>query len=177
MQPTESRTLSPALGGSTSIAVGGGRPASEAVAVARAQALVETTDSQIPTLQQLSLASIHRLSVLLGREPSALADELGTEGPIPSGDASLCCSFRWILSCSQGHCWLSLLPTVVVGRPVAAWSMRPASSSCSVLVAPATRLASGYRRGVPGEHAPSGSRGPNVGTDVTTSAMDVRPLP
>ena len=57
--------------------------------VARAQALVAATSSQVPALEQQVRASIHRLSVLLGQPPSALADELGPEGPIPSGVAAV----------------------------------------------------------------------------------------
>ena len=53
--------------------------------VARAQALVATTSSQVPALEALVRQSIHRLGVLLGSEPSALASELGPEGPIPIG--------------------------------------------------------------------------------------------
>jgi outer membrane protein, multidrug efflux system len=53
--------------------------------VARAQALVATTSSQVPALEALVRQSTHRLGVLLGQEPSALAAELGPEGPIPFG--------------------------------------------------------------------------------------------
>jgi NodT family efflux transporter outer membrane factor (OMF) lipoprotein len=53
--------------------------------VARAQALVATTSAQVPAFEALIRQSIHRLGVLLGQEPSALAAELGPEGPIPLG--------------------------------------------------------------------------------------------
>ncbi len=55
------------------------------VDVARASALVQTTESQLPALEMQVATAVHRLSVLLGREPSALADELGQEGLIPVG--------------------------------------------------------------------------------------------
>lgn len=57
--------------------------------VARARALVETTAAQIPLIQQNVRESIHRLGVLLGREPAALLEELGNEGPIPVGVTEL----------------------------------------------------------------------------------------
>ncbi|CAN5714774.1 efflux transporter outer membrane subunit [soil metagenome] len=57
--------------------------------VARAQALADTTAAQIPALRQQVQQSIHRLSVLIGREPAALSEELGAEGPIPTGVSSL----------------------------------------------------------------------------------------
>ncbi|MBC8105388.1 MAG: efflux transporter outer membrane subunit [Anaerolineae bacterium] len=50
---------------------------------ARSKALADTTAAQLPLIQQNVKESIHRLSVLIGREPSALLQELGTEGPIP----------------------------------------------------------------------------------------------
>lgn len=51
--------------------------------VARAEAQVKTTASQIPALETASLQSIHLLSVLLGEEPNALVQELKPEMPIP----------------------------------------------------------------------------------------------
>jgi NodT family efflux transporter outer membrane factor (OMF) lipoprotein len=53
--------------------------------VARAQALVAATSATIPRIEQREREAVHRLGVLLGREPSALSEELGQEGPIPSG--------------------------------------------------------------------------------------------
>jgi outer membrane protein, multidrug efflux system len=52
--------------------------------VARAEAQVQTTESQIPTLESAARQSIHLLSVLLALEPTALLEELLTETPIPS---------------------------------------------------------------------------------------------
>lgn len=57
--------------------------------VARARALVDTTAAQIPLIQQNVKESIHRLGVLLGREPSSLLQELGAEGSIPVGASEL----------------------------------------------------------------------------------------
>ncbi len=51
--------------------------------VARAEAQVQTTASQIPTLETSARQSIHLLSVLLGQEPNALTAELTQETPIP----------------------------------------------------------------------------------------------
>lgn len=51
--------------------------------VARAEAQVQTTASQIPALETLSRQSIHLLSVLVGQEPTALVPELTSETPIP----------------------------------------------------------------------------------------------
>jgi NodT family efflux transporter outer membrane factor (OMF) lipoprotein len=51
--------------------------------VANANAQVATTESQIPVLESLAQQEIYSLSVLLGREPNALALELATETPIP----------------------------------------------------------------------------------------------
>jgi len=51
--------------------------------VARAEAQVETTASQIPTLEASARQSIHLLSVLLGQEPNALTSELLQDTPIP----------------------------------------------------------------------------------------------
>lgn len=52
--------------------------------VARAQALVATTESQIPTLESNLRQTAHALAVLLGKEPNALVRELGDTKPIPS---------------------------------------------------------------------------------------------
>lgn len=51
--------------------------------VQRAQAQVDTTASEIPTLRTSAQQSIHLLSVLLGEEPGALTDELSNQTPIP----------------------------------------------------------------------------------------------
>jgi len=51
--------------------------------VQRAQAQVDTTASEIPTLRTSAQQSIHLLSVLLGAEPDALTAELTTQTPIP----------------------------------------------------------------------------------------------
>jgi len=51
--------------------------------VARAEAQVQTTASQIPTLEASARKSIHLMSVLLGQEPNALTGELTQETPIP----------------------------------------------------------------------------------------------
>jgi NodT family efflux transporter outer membrane factor (OMF) lipoprotein len=51
--------------------------------VASAQAQVATTESQIPALESAAQGAIYSLSVLLGREPAALLQELTAETPIP----------------------------------------------------------------------------------------------
>lgn len=51
--------------------------------VQRAQAQVNTTASEIPTLRTSAQQSIHLLSVLLGQEPDALTAELSNQTPIP----------------------------------------------------------------------------------------------
>ena len=52
--------------------------------VSRAEAQVQTTAAQIPSLEITSRQSIHLLSVLLGREPGALVAELSPATAIPS---------------------------------------------------------------------------------------------
>ncbi len=52
--------------------------------VANAYAQVATTESQIPQLESSYQGTIYNLSVLLGREPAALAQELASDAPIPS---------------------------------------------------------------------------------------------
>ncbi len=52
--------------------------------VAQAAAQLATTESQIPLLETLWFQAVHRLSVLLGREPSALFEELEAVLPIPA---------------------------------------------------------------------------------------------
>jgi multidrug efflux system outer membrane protein len=53
--------------------------------VARAQALVASTQSQVPTLEVLRDQAAHRLGVLLGQEPRALVAELEKVQPIAKG--------------------------------------------------------------------------------------------
>src|SRR4029077_8954986 len=53
--------------------------------VVRAQALVASTQSQIPTLETLRDQAAHRLGVLLGQEPRALVAELEKIQPIAKG--------------------------------------------------------------------------------------------
>jgi NodT family efflux transporter outer membrane factor (OMF) lipoprotein len=53
--------------------------------VARAQAQVATTSSQIPALEIQRDQAAHRLAVLIGREPRALIADLGPAQPIPPG--------------------------------------------------------------------------------------------
>jgi NodT family efflux transporter outer membrane factor (OMF) lipoprotein len=51
--------------------------------VARAQAQTADTESQLPALQSRQWRIIHRIALLLGEEPNALAGELATHAPIP----------------------------------------------------------------------------------------------
>ncbi len=51
--------------------------------VAQAEALLATTESQIPPLETTVKQSIHQLGVLLGREPETLLPELLPPGPMP----------------------------------------------------------------------------------------------
>ena len=52
--------------------------------VARAEAQVATTASQIPALQAAATQAIHRLSVLLGQQPAALYEQLTPPSMIPA---------------------------------------------------------------------------------------------
>lgn len=52
--------------------------------VADSYAQVATTESQIPVFESSAQGTIYSLSVLLGREPAALAEELAGDAPIPS---------------------------------------------------------------------------------------------
>ena len=52
--------------------------------VAQAEGQLNTTAAQIPTLESLLKQSAHRLDVLLGSQPGALADELSPTAPIPA---------------------------------------------------------------------------------------------
>jgi outer membrane protein, multidrug efflux system len=54
------------------------------VDVAQAKSLLATTQATIPTLDGGMQRSIHRLSVLLGQQPTALKQELSASGPIPA---------------------------------------------------------------------------------------------
>jgi multidrug efflux system outer membrane protein len=51
--------------------------------VSRAAAQLETTRSGIPALESGIQAAMHRLSVLLGQDPGALAAELSSSAPVP----------------------------------------------------------------------------------------------
>jgi len=51
--------------------------------VAQAQALLKSTESNIPTFEILIKQSIHRLGVLLGRSPDAMKAELSKPGSLP----------------------------------------------------------------------------------------------
>jgi len=55
-----------------------------ALDVANAEAQVATTASQIPLLESFARQSIYSLSILLGREPSALLEELTPVADIPA---------------------------------------------------------------------------------------------
>jgi multidrug efflux system outer membrane protein len=55
-----------------------------ALDVANADALVATTSSQIPVLETAAQQAIYNLSVLLGKEPSALVQELSPASAIPA---------------------------------------------------------------------------------------------
>jgi len=57
--------------------------------VARAEAQVRTTASEIPVLESASRRSVHALSLLLGREPGALGSELSREGAVPPSPAEV----------------------------------------------------------------------------------------
>jgi outer membrane protein, multidrug efflux system len=51
--------------------------------VARAEVQVKTTASHIPVLETSYKGALHRLGVLLGQWPGALAEELRASGPVP----------------------------------------------------------------------------------------------
>lgn len=51
--------------------------------VANGQAQVATTEAQIPPLESAARQTIYNLSVLLGKPPAALVDELSGQQPIP----------------------------------------------------------------------------------------------
>lgn len=50
----------------------------------RASAQLDTTQAAVPALESQIRQAIHRLSVLIGQEPNALAEELGKAAPIPA---------------------------------------------------------------------------------------------
>lgn len=52
--------------------------------VARARTQLGTTEALIPPLESSISATIHRLGVLTGRDPRALADRLATPAPLPT---------------------------------------------------------------------------------------------
>jgi len=49
----------------------------------QAEVLLATTQSQVPTFEESLKQAVHRLGVLIGQEPGALIEELGTTAPIP----------------------------------------------------------------------------------------------
>ncbi|TBW40282.1 efflux transporter outer membrane subunit [Siculibacillus lacustris] len=55
-----------------------------AVDTAKAEATAATTEAGIPSLQTTLAQSVHRLSILTGQAPGALAGELRRDGAIPS---------------------------------------------------------------------------------------------
>jgi multidrug efflux system outer membrane protein len=67
------------------LAAGRGTP----LDVSRARAQLEATLSRIPTLEGEVGATTHRLSVLTGREPTALAADLEAAPPLPALPASI----------------------------------------------------------------------------------------
>jgi outer membrane protein, multidrug efflux system len=57
--------------------------------VAQAKAQLASTTAEIPSLEAAIRQSIHRVSILLGLEPTALVDELSTARPLPSAQGAL----------------------------------------------------------------------------------------
>lgn len=57
--------------------------------VAQAKAQLETTRATLPPLEEGMRAAIHRLGVLIGREPGATIDELAAASPIPAAPAQI----------------------------------------------------------------------------------------
>ena len=53
------------------------------LAVVQAQALLASTEAKVPAMEAAIRQAIHRLGVLVGREPGALLDDLLTPAPIP----------------------------------------------------------------------------------------------
>src|SRR5690348_2816946 len=56
---------------------------------ARAEAQAANTRSQIPLLEQDIQRSMHRLSILIGKEPAELESQLATSAPIPSATPTI----------------------------------------------------------------------------------------
>src|SRR5262249_8239080 len=54
-----------------------------------AEALLEATAAQRPTLERLARQAVYRLSVLLGQDPGALDSELEAFGDVPSAPPEL----------------------------------------------------------------------------------------
>ncbi len=50
----------------------------------QAEALLATTQAQVPSLNTSLKEGVHRLGVLIGREPGALVAELGADAPVPA---------------------------------------------------------------------------------------------
>lgn len=57
--------------------------------LARAEAQVAATTAQIPLLETSLVKAVHRLGVLLGKEPGALAEDLAREAPVPVSSAQV----------------------------------------------------------------------------------------
>jgi len=57
--------------------------------LARAESLVARAEGQVPPVEVALKQSIHRIGVLLGREPRALEEELEKEAPIPVAPAQI----------------------------------------------------------------------------------------
>jgi NodT family efflux transporter outer membrane factor (OMF) lipoprotein len=57
--------------------------------VARSEGEAATTEADIPPLENQIKMAIHRLSVLTGQEPNALAAELAEPGPVPDGSPNV----------------------------------------------------------------------------------------
>lgn len=57
--------------------------------LARAEAQVAATTAQIPLLETSLVKAVHRLGVLLGKEPGALAEDLAKEAPVPVSSAQV----------------------------------------------------------------------------------------
>jgi NodT family efflux transporter outer membrane factor (OMF) lipoprotein len=57
--------------------------------VAQARAQLAATTAEIPSLEASIRQSIHRISLLLGQEPTALVEELSAAKPLPSAQGNL----------------------------------------------------------------------------------------
>jgi NodT family efflux transporter outer membrane factor (OMF) lipoprotein len=57
--------------------------------VERARALTANTAAELPPLDAALRASMHRIAVLVGQPPAALAAELAAEGPLPAAPGAL----------------------------------------------------------------------------------------